>query len=103
MAIIMPHDMHQRTSGNSGHQHVDSSSLVTLKVARNHCNFRCARSRVAILLASLIFIISRWRQTKRILLTSMLCSSVVKVFFVPKRGTEIDEDLLCQNMSKARF
>ena len=36
-------------------------------------------------------------------LTSMLCSSVVKAFFVPKRGTEIDEDLLCQNMSKSRF
>ena len=33
---------------------------------------------------------------------SVLCSSVIKAFFIPKRGTEIDEDLLCQNMSKTR-
>ena len=81
---------------------MESTSLVSLKVARNRCNFRCARSWVAILLASLIFINSR-RQNKRTSLTSMLCISVVKVFSVPKRGTEIDEDLLCQNMSKSRF
>ena len=79
---------------------VDSTSLVTLEVARNHRNFQCARSRVAILLALLIFINSQRRLTKAHLLTSMLCSSVVKAVFVPKRGTEIDEDLFCQNMSK---
>ena len=79
---------------------MDSTSLVTLEVARNHCNFCCARSWVANLLASLIFINSQRRQTKRALPTSMLCSSVVKAFFVPKRGTEIDEDLLCHNMLK---
>ena len=81
---------------------VDSTLLVTLEVARNHRNFRCARSWVAILLASLIFINSRRRQTKHTLANSMLCSSVVKAFYIPKRGTEIDEDLLCQNMSKNR-
>ena len=82
---------------------MESTSLVSLKVAGNRRNFRCARSWVAILLASLIFINSRRRQNKRTSLTSMLCSSVVKAFFVPKLGTEIDEDLLCQNMSKSRF
>ena len=79
---------------------VESTSLVSLNVARNRRNFRCARSWAAILLALLIFINSRRRQNKRTSLTSMLCSSVVKAFFVPKRGTEIDEDLLCQNISK---
>ena len=64
---------------------VDSTSLVTLEVARNRRNFCCARSRVAILLASLILINSRRRQTKRTLPTTMPCSSVVKAFFVPKR------------------
>ena len=82
---------------------MESTSLVTLEVTKNRRNFRCARSRVAILLASLIFINLRRRQTKRTLPTSMLCSSVVKAFSVPKRGTKIDEDLLCQNMSKTRF
>ena len=82
---------------------VESTSIVSLKVGRNHHNFRCARTWVAILLASLIFINSQRRQNKRTSLTSMLCSSVVKAFFVPKRGTEIDEDLLCQNMWKSRF
>ena len=47
---------------NSGH-HVDRTALVTLEVARNHHNFRCARSQVAILLASLISINSRRRQS----------------------------------------
>ena len=84
---------------------MDSTSLVTLKVARNRRNFRYARSQVAILLASSIYIHkSRRRQTKRTSLTSMLGSSVVKAFFIPKRGTEIDEDLyvsICRNaMSK---
>ena len=82
---------------------VDSTSLVTLEVARNQRNFLCARSWLAILLVSLIFIYSRRWQTKRTLLTSMLCSSVVKEFFVPKCGTEIDEGVLCQNMLKTRF
>ena len=77
---------------------MDSTSLVSFKVARNRRKFR--RSRVAIFLALLIFINSRRRQNMRTSLTSMLCSSVVKAFFVPKRGTEIDEDLLCQKMSK---
>ena len=79
---------------------MESTSLVTLETARNRRNFRCATPRVAILLASLIFINSQRKQTKRALPTSMLCSSVVKAFSVPKRGTKIDEDLLCQNMSK---
>ena len=82
---------------------VEITSLVSLKVARNRRNFRCARSWVAILLPSVIFINSRRRQTKHTSLNSMLCSSAVKVFFVPKRCAEIDEDLLCQNMSKSRF
>ena len=43
---------------------VDSTLLVTLEVDRNRRNFLCARSRVAILLALLIFINSRRRQTK---------------------------------------
>ena len=58
--------------------------LVTLEVARNHRNFCCARSWVAILLASLIFINSWRRQTKHTLANSMLCSSVVKAFFYSK-------------------
>ena len=82
---------------------MESTLLVTLEVARNRQNFRCARSWVAIILALLIFINSRRRQNKRTLATSMLCSSVVKAFSVPKRGTEIDEDLLCQIMSKPDF
>ena len=77
---------------------IDSTLLFTLEVARNCCNFCCTRSRVAILLALLIFIHLQGRQTKGTLLTSMHCSSVVKAFFVPKRGTEIDEDVLCQNL-----
>ena len=55
-----------------------SSSLATLEVARNCRNFHCVRSRVFILFPSLIFINSRSRQNKHTLLTSMLCSSVVK-------------------------
>ena len=82
---------------------MEITSLVTLETARNRRNFRCATSRVAILFASLIFINSRRRQTKCTLPTAMLCSSVVKAFSVPKRGTEIDEDLLCQNMSNLDF
>ena len=82
---------------------MDSTWLVTLEVATKCRNFRCTRSQVVVLLASLIFKNSWRRQTKRTLLTSMLCSSVVKAFYVPKRGTEIDEDLLCQNMSKLDF
>ena len=74
----MAHVVHQCTSGKPG-------------------------SWVAILLASLIFINLRRTQTKRTLQTSMLCSSVVKAFFVPKRSTEIDEDLLRQTMLKTRF
>ena len=78
---------------------MDRTALVTLEVARNRHNIRCARSQVAILLASLIFINSQRRQP-----TSMLFSFVViKALFVPKRGTEIDEDVLCPNMSKTRF
>ena len=77
---------------------MDRTALATLEVARNRHNFRCARSQVAILLASLIFINSQRRQP-----TYMLFSFVVKAFIVPKRCTEIDEDVLCPNMSKTRF
>ena len=28
----------------------------------------------------------------------MLCSSVVEAFFIPKRDTEVNDDLLCQNI-----
>ena len=56
----MPHVIHQRTSGK-----LRTSMWIALRleVARNRRNFRCARSQVAILLASLIFINSRRRQT----------------------------------------
>ena len=79
----------------------DSTSFVTLEVARNYRNFHCVRSQVS--LALLLFINSQRRQTECTLPTSMLCSSAVKAFSVPKLGTEIDEDMLCQKMSKTRF
>ena len=75
---------------------MDSTLLVTLEVARNGRNFGCARSQVAINTQ-----IHGGDKTKHTLPTSMLCSSVVKAFFVPKRGTEIDEVLyvrICQKL-----
>ena len=69
----------------------------------HQCSSGKPGSRVVILLASLIFINSRRRQTKRTSLTSMLSSSVVQAFFIPKRSTEIDEDLLRQTMLETQF
>ena len=82
---------------------LESTSLVPLKATRNRRNFRCARSRVAILLAAFILINARRRQTKRTLPTSMLCSSVVKVFSVPKRGTVIDKTCYVRICRKPNF
>ena len=82
---------------------MDRRALVTLEVARNRRNFHCARSRIAILLASLIFINSRRRQTKCTLPTSMLSSSVVKAFCSKTWCRDRRRRAVCQNMSKNRF
>ena len=55
---------------------------------QTHGQGRSRNNFVASPLKVLIFINSRRRQNKRTSLTSMLWSSVVKVFYVPKRGTD---------------